>query len=64
MTPGKWLQPRHATHEAFEKDFPKLELTGMDVICPGCKGVVRLSRRSPSGKPAGWCKTCNRGAAA
>ena len=64
MTPGAWLQPRHGSHEAFEKDFPKLEPNGMDVSCPGCRGVVHLVRRSPNGKLGGWCKNCNRGVAA
>ena len=61
MTPGTWLQPRHATHDAFEKDFPKIETRGMDVTCPGCKNAVMLVRRAPNGKLGGWCKRCNRG---
>jgi hypothetical protein len=64
LKPGQWLQPRHASHEAFEKDFPKLEQTGLDAACPGCKNVVRLARRSPNGKIGGWCKNCNRGVGA
>jgi hypothetical protein len=64
VTPGLWLQPRHATHEAFEKDYAKLEVNGLDVACPGCKGVVRLARRAPNGRLAGWCKKCNRGVTA
>ena len=64
MTPGQWLQPRHGSHEAFEKDFPKLEPNGMDVSCPACKSAVRLLRRSPAGKLGGWCKSCNRGVSA
>ena len=64
MTQGQWLQPRHGSHEAWEKDFPKLEPHGMDVSCPGCRGVVTLIRRNPSGKLGGWCKRCNRGVGA
>ncbi|MFI5363657.1 MAG: hypothetical protein ACHQ49_16960 [Elusimicrobiota bacterium] len=64
MTTGQWLQPRHGSHDAFAKDFPKLEANGMDVSCPGCKSAVKLVRRSPTGKLAGWCKNCNRGVAA
>jgi hypothetical protein len=63
MHQGQWLQPRHATREVFEKDFPTLE-GGMDALCPGCKGLVKLSRRSPAGKLGGWCKPCNRGVGA
>ena len=61
MKAGQWLQPRHPSHEVFEKDYPKLEPSGLDVACPGCKGSVKLNRRSPIGKLGGWCKSCNRG---
>lgn len=61
MKPAQWLQPRHGSHEAFLKDFPTLEPNGLDVICPGCRDVVRAARRAGTGKLAGWCKTCNRG---
>lgn len=61
MNQGQWLQPRHGSHEAFEKDHPKIEANGMDVVCPGCRNAVRLARRSPNGKLGGWCKHCNRG---
>jgi hypothetical protein len=61
VNPGTWLQPRHGSHEAFEKDFPKIEANGLDVVCPGCRNSARLTRRSPSGKLGGWCKHCNRG---
>ncbi len=64
MKPGQWLQPRLGSHEAFEKDFPKLEPNGMDVVCPGCKSVVRLVRKAAAGKLGGWCKNCNRGVGA
>ncbi len=61
MIQGQWLQPRHGSHEAFEKDFPALAPAPSDVTCPGCKSVVRLTRRNPNGKHGGWCKRCNRG---
>ena len=64
MKPGQWLQPRHPSYDVFLKDFPKLELSGLDVACPGCKGSVKLVRRSPNAKLAGWCKSCNRGVSA
>jgi hypothetical protein len=63
VTPGQWLQPRHGSHEAFEKDYPKIEPNG-DVACPGCKSAVKLLRRAPNGKLGGWCKNCNRGVGA
>ncbi|MEK7858987.1 MAG: hypothetical protein AAB320_07575 [Elusimicrobiota bacterium] len=61
MITGKWLQPRHASEEVFERDFPQGELTGLDVYCPGCKGYTKLSRKNPMGRIAGWCKKCSRG---
>ena len=64
MKPGTWLQPRHGSHEAFVKDYPKLEANGMDVSCPGCKSSVKLIRRAPNAKLGGWCKSCNRGVGA
>jgi hypothetical protein len=57
---GQWLQPRHSDSAAFEKDFPQLDATGLDVYCPGCKGYLRLNRKNPSGRIAGWCKRCQR----
>lgn len=63
MRAGQWLQPRHGSEEIFLKDFPSLETSALEVTCPGCKGVVRLSRRSAAGKIGGWCKRCNRGVA-
>jgi len=60
MKDGKWLEPRYMSKEIFEKDYPKLDLSGMDVRCPGCKGDVALNRKNNSGKNAGWCKRCNR----
>lgn len=62
--PGQWLQPRHGSKEVFDKDFPALEASGMDVTCPGCKEIVKLARKAPTGKLGGWCKKCNRGVGA
>jgi len=61
MQEGKWLQPRHAGREAFERDFPQSDLSALNVYCPGCKAIVTLSRQSPTGRIAGWCKKCQRG---
>jgi hypothetical protein len=61
MKEGKWLQPRHPSAQIFEKDFPQLDLAGLDVYCPGCKGYVKLLRKAPNGRIGGWCKKCNRG---
>jgi hypothetical protein len=61
MRDGKWLQPRHAAQEVFERDFPQTDLYGLDVYCPGCKAIVKLSRKAPNGRIAGWCKKCQRG---
>ena len=60
MKDGKWLEPRYGTKEIFDKDYPKLDLSGMTVTCPGCKLQVQLNKRSNSNKSAGWCKKCNR----
>ncbi|MCX5786299.1 MAG: hypothetical protein NTX59_11480 [Elusimicrobia bacterium] len=60
MQEGKWLDPRYTDKEIFEKDYPKLDLSGMDVKCPGCKNQVTLNRKNNSLKAAGWCKQCNR----
>ncbi|OGS50074.1 MAG: hypothetical protein A3J79_03440 [Elusimicrobia bacterium RIFOXYB2_FULL_62_6] len=57
---GKWLEPRHTNKEIFEKDFGKVDLSGLEVKCPGCKAAAGLNRKSVSGKSAGWCKRCNR----
>lgn len=59
--PGQWLQPRHGSKEAFEKDFPSIDAGGLTVSCPGCKATVTLTRKSLQGKGGGWCKSCNRG---
>ncbi|MDE2490282.1 MAG: hypothetical protein KGM24_05505 [Elusimicrobia bacterium] len=61
MTQGQWLQPRHGSREAFEKDFPTIATSQIDVVCPGCRASVKLTRRSPNGKSGGWCQKCNRG---
>jgi len=60
MKDGKWLEPRYNSKEIFEKDYPKIDLSGINVKCPGCKEEVKLIRRSNSNKSAGWCKKCNR----
>ena len=59
--PGQWLQPRHGSKEAFDKDFPTIDTGGLTVSCPGCKETVTLTRKSAQGKVGGWCKKCNRG---
>lgn len=59
--PGQWLQPRHGSKEAFDKDFPSLNPATPEVSCPGCKERVKLTRKSPAGKTGGWCAKCNRG---
>ena len=60
MHDGKWVEPRYTNKDIFEKDYSKLDLSGMDVKCPGCKASVGLNRKSARGKAAGWCKICNR----
>lgn len=62
--PGVWLQPRHGSKEAFDKDFPAIDTGGLTVACPGCKETVTLTRKSVPGKVGGWCKKCNRGVGA
>ncbi len=64
MKQGSWLQPRHGSKDAFEKDFPTLELSPLEVVCPGCRSGVKLTRKAPTGKVGGWCAKCNRGVAA
>jgi hypothetical protein len=59
--PGQWLQPRHGSKDAFDKDFPTIDTGGLTVVCPACKETVTLTRRSPQAKVGGWCKKCNRG---
>ncbi len=61
MREGKWLQPRHASREVFERDFPQLDLSALEVSCPGCKAYIKLSRKSAMGRIAGWCGKCARG---
>lgn len=60
MKDGKWLAPRYTNKEVFEKDFSKLDVSGMEVKCPGCKFGVQLNRKNGFNRAAGWCKRCNR----
>lgn len=60
MHDGKWLAPRYTSKEIFEKDYSKLDLSGLDVKCPGCKSPVALNRKNNAGRSAGWCKRCSR----
>jgi len=60
MKDGKWLEPRYTDRSIFEKDFPGIDMNGLEIYCPGCRSVVRLARKSPMGKIAGWCRKCNR----
>ena len=60
MHNGRWLVPRHTSREAFEKDFPSLDLSALEAYCPGCRGAVKLARKSPVGKIGGWCPRCGR----
>ncbi|MEF3279583.1 MAG: hypothetical protein K6357_01255 [Elusimicrobiota bacterium] len=60
MNKGKWLEPRYPSKEVFEKDFPKLDINGISVSCPGCMAQISLNRKSVTNKSAGWCKKCNR----
>lgn len=63
MKPGNWLAPRYPNREVFEKDFPEIDLSPLEVYCPGCRGVARLSRKAKSGRIAGWCAKCVRAVA-
>lgn len=60
MKDGRWLAPRYTNKEIFEKDFSKMDMSGLDVKCPGCKDSVSLNRKNNAGRSAGWCKRCNR----
>ena len=60
MQTGRWLVPRYTDRGVFEKDYPGLDINGLDVYCPGCRRVVRLSRKSPTLKIGGWCASCTR----
>ncbi len=62
MKDGKWVEPRYTNKDIFDKDYSKLELSGTEVKCPGCKAPVSLNRKSAQGKTAGWCKLCCRAA--
>ncbi|HVA66384.1 MAG TPA: hypothetical protein VNK24_05610 [Elusimicrobiota bacterium] len=61
MHDGKWIQPRHMSQEVFEKDYPGLDLSGLDVHCPGCREILKLTRKSINGRIGAWCRRCNRG---
>ncbi len=60
MKDGRWLAPRYTNKEIFEKDFSKMDMSALDVKCPGCKDAVPLNRKNNAGRSAGWCKRCNR----
>jgi len=61
MKIGTLLAPRYTERGVFEKDFPNIDMSPMEVYCPTCKAIVRLSRKSPLlGKIGGWCVKCNR----
>lgn len=60
MRDGRWLSPRHPARQAFERDFPKVDLSPLEVYCPGCRAVIKLSRTNPSSRTAGWCEACKR----
>ena len=60
MRDGKWLSPRYPSKEVFERDYPKLDMNGLDVYCPGCKAVLKLTRRSLASRVGGWCQACSR----
>ena len=47
--------------EAIVLDIGLPDMSGLDVYCPGCRDLVKLSRRSPQKRIAGWCRPCNRG---
>ncbi|MHB2025161.1 MAG: hypothetical protein ACYCPQ_00780 [Elusimicrobiota bacterium] len=61
MREGKWIQPRHMSQEAFEKDYSALDVSELAVYCPGCREFLRLSRKSANGRIGAWCRRCNRG---
>lgn len=61
MKPGKWLAPRYPSKEVFEKDFPRVDLSPISVVCPGCRAPVHLARKAQNGRIGGWCKQCDRG---
>lgn len=60
MKDGRWLEPRYTEKGVFEKDYPSIDINGLQVYCPGCRRVIRLSRKSPNAKIGGWCAACNR----
>ncbi|MBI4655166.1 MAG: hypothetical protein HY746_00310 [Elusimicrobia bacterium] len=60
MKEGKWLAPRYTEKAVFEKDYPSIEFSGIELKCPGCKNLMQLNRKSLLKKTAGWCRHCNR----
>ena len=64
MREGRWLSARHPDRAVFERDFPKVQMNGADVVCPGCKAVVTLGRIGLGDRLAGWCSACSRGVTA
>ena len=60
MKDGRWLEPRHKDCAIFDKDYPNLDLDGLNVRCPGCKRIVALNKKSVHNRIGGWCKDCNR----
>lgn len=60
MKDGRWLAPRYTERAVFEKDYPGIDISALELCCPGCRASVRLARKAPSGRIAGWCKACNR----
>lgn len=63
MKVGNWLTPRYPSREILEKDFPAFDVSALEVYCPGCKSVTRLSRKAANGRIAGWCGKCSRAVA-
>jgi len=63
MRAGRWLEPRYTSREVLEKDFAGIDFNALQVLCPGCKAPVRLSRKHPAGRIAGWCERCARAVA-
>ncbi|MDE2293627.1 MAG: hypothetical protein KGL53_16210 [Elusimicrobia bacterium] len=60
MRDGRWLSPRYPSREIFERDYPKVDMSGLEVYCPGCRAVVRLTRAHVNGRVGGWCPACSR----
>ena len=60
MQIGNWLAPRYPNKGVFEKDFPQIDLSPIEVYCPACKSIVRLARKGRGGRIGGWCAKCLR----